>query len=867
MDAEGRRQGEGDYRVDDAASTVAPSKEPDWSDSSEPTGVSATAQPHRLLGSYRILRLLGEGGMGAVYEAEQEHPRRVVALKVIKPGLASPELLRRFELESRALGRLHHPGIAQIYEAGTADTGFGPQPYFAMEFIQGQSLRDCADPLRWNTRQRLEVMVKICDAVQHAHQRGLIHRDLKPGNILVDETGQPKILDFGVARATDSDAQATRQTDLGQLVGTLAYMSPEQVLGDPLELDARSDVYALGVILYELLAGRLPYRISPQLHEAVETIRQEDPQPLSSVSRAYRGDVETIVAKALEKDKARRYASAADLAGDIRRYLEDQPIVARPPSASYQVRKFARRHKAFVAGTAAVFVVLVGGIAASTWQAARATLERNRAVAEKQRADTEAATAKAVNEFLQNDLLAQAGASAQAGPGTKPDPDLKVRTALDRAAARIAGKFDRQPLVEASIRRTIGNTYMDLGLFPEAQRQWERTLELQRRVLGEKHPETLQSMNQLALLYLRQGSYEQAEPLFTKVLEAQRSALGEEHVDTMDTMNNLAVLYRYQGRYAPAEALSTKVLEVSRRVLGEEHIGTLDTMNNLALLYLAEGKYAQAEPLFFKVVETGRHAQGEEHPDTLVSMNNLALVYLYEGKFAQAEPLFLKTLDARRRVLGGQHPNTLRAMNNLALLYLYQGKYAQAEPLFHKLLEVQRSVMGEENPDTLTHTNNLALLYEHQGRIAQAASLYTKVLGSRRRVLGPDHPATLTTLAWLGRVRLRQRHYVEAESLLREALNGQEKKYPDAWQRFNDQSMLGASLAGQERFGEAEPLLQSGYQGLVQQKDTIPWESRSAVDEAGEKIVQLYRNWAKPEKAAEWKEKVHLSLAAGPQKP
>jgi tetratricopeptide (TPR) repeat protein len=866
MDAEGRRQGEGDYRVNDAASTVAPSLETGWSASGEPSGTAGPALPAKI-GSYLILRRLGQGGMGTVYEAEQEHPRRVVALKVIKPGLASPELLHRFERESRALGRLHHPGIAQIYEAGTADTGFGPQPYFAMEFIQGPSLRDYADAHRLNVRQRLELMVKICDAVQHAHERGLIHRDLKPGNILVDETGQPKILDFGVARATDSDAQATRQTDLGQLIGTLAYMSPEQVLGDPLELDARSDVYALGVILYELLAGRMPYRISPKLHEAVQAIREEDPQRLSSVSGAYRGDVETIVAKALEKDKARRYASAADLAADIRRYLEDQPIVARPPSASYQMQKFARRHKALVAGTAAVFVVLVGGIVASTLQAARATLERNRAVTEKQRADTEAATAKAVNEFLQNDLLAQAGASVQAGPGTKPDPDLKVRTALDRAAARIAGKFEQQPLVEASIRRTIGNTYMDLGLFPEAQQQWERTMELQRRVLGEKQPDTLQSMNKLALLYLRQGNYVKAEPLFTRVLEAQRSALGEDHLDTLDTMNNLAVLYRNQGKYAQAEPLSTKVFEVSRRVLGAEHTGTLDAMNNLALLYLTEGKYAQAEPLFFKVADTGRRAAGEEHPDTLVSMNNLGLVYLYEGKIAQAEPLLLKTLDARRRVLGGEHPNTLRGMNNLALLYLYQSKYAQAEPLFRKLLEVQRSVMGEEHPDTLTYTNNLALLYEHQGRNEEAASLYTNVLKSRRRVLGPDHPATLTTLAWLGRVRLHQREYAEAESLLREALNGQEKKTPDAWQRYDSQSMLGASLAGQRKFGAAEPLLQSGYQGLVQRKDTIPWGSRSWLDEAGERIPQLYQNWGKPEQAAEWKEKQHLGLAGSPKKP
>jgi serine/threonine protein kinase len=258
------------------------------------------------IGRYRVLRMVGEGGMGSVYEAEQDHPRRAVALKVIRPGLTSPELLRRFERESQALGRLQHPGIAQIYEAGTADTGFGPQPYFAMEFILGQTLKEHVTAHQLQTRQRLELVARICDAVQHAHERGLIHRDLKPGNILVDPTGQPKILDFGVARLTDGHAQATQQTDVGQLVGTLAYMSPEQVLGDPLELDTRSDVYALGVILYELLAGRLPYTTSNRLHEAVQAIREEDPRRLSSISRNYRGDIETIVAKTLEKDKAHR---------------------------------------------------------------------------------------------------------------------------------------------------------------------------------------------------------------------------------------------------------------------------------------------------------------------------------------------------------------------------------------------------------------------------------------------------------------------------------------------------------------------------------------------------------------------------------
>jgi non-specific serine/threonine protein kinase/serine/threonine-protein kinase len=368
------------------------------------------------VGSYRILRLLGEGGMGVVYEAEQDYPRRTVALKIIKSGLTDPKLIRRFEHELLVLGRLQHPGIAQIYEAGTAETGFGPQPYFAMEFILGLPLLEYADAHQLSIRQRLNLIAKVCDAVYHAHQRGVIHRDLKPGNILVDESGQPKILDFGVARTTNSDAWMTHQTDLGQIVGTLAYMSPEQVLGDPLELDTRSDVYALGVVLYQVLAGRLPYKVSTRLPEAVRAIREEEPTPLRTISGAYRGDIETIVGKALEKEKTRRYSSAAELAADIRRYLQDEPIMARPASTVYQLQKFARRNKALVLGIAAVFAVLIAGIIVSTREAARA--------------NREAATSRVISDFLQNDLLAEASAANQAEPNNNPDPDLKSANGL-----------------------------------------------------------------------------------------------------------------------------------------------------------------------------------------------------------------------------------------------------------------------------------------------------------------------------------------------------------------------------------------------------------------------------------------------------
>jgi WD40 repeat protein len=380
-------------------------------DSAEPDS-SAGSQP-ALIGRYKILRLIGEGGMGAVYEAEQEYPRRMVALKILKPGVTNSRTLRRFEQEAQALGRLQHPGIAQIYEAGTADTGFGPQPYFAMELIRGQSPRDYVKQHGLGIRDRLELVAKMAEAMHHAHQRGLIHRDLKPNNILVDETGQPKVLDFGVARAIGTDSQVTQQTDEGQLVGTLAYMSPEQVLADPQEIDTRTDVYALGIILYELLAGHLPYNTKGKLHETLTAIREEDPPPLGTLDRSYRGDIETIAAKALEKDKARRYTSAAELAADIRRYLADEPIAARPPTASYQLRKFARRNRALVLGAVAVFVALVAGVVVSSVLAVRAGRAEQAAVQESHRAhDAEARATNERNIALEAQQQAKASESA-----------------------------------------------------------------------------------------------------------------------------------------------------------------------------------------------------------------------------------------------------------------------------------------------------------------------------------------------------------------------------------------------------------------------------------------------------------------------
>jgi serine/threonine protein kinase len=1023
--------------------------------------LSANASPDTIpmaIGTYRILRLLGAGGMGAVYEAEQQSPHRTVALKIIQPGFTTPELLRRFKQEANALGKLQHPGIAQIHEASTADTGLGPQPYFAMELIRGPSLTEYAETHRLKTRERLELLAKICDAVQHAHQRGIIHRDLKPANILVDETGQPKILDFGVARVVDSEWPVTRQTDLGELVGTLAYMSPEQITAEPFEVDTRSDVYALGVILYQLLAGRLPYQ-GGNLNQIVQVIREQEAPPLGSVSRAYRGDIETIAAKALEKEKARRYASAADFAADIRRYLGNEPITARPPSGTYQLRKFAKRHTAVVSGTAVVFLVLTAGIIASTSEAARAnragqaalrerdrataagqtaiqerdraqraeqaaTTERNRAVAEARRADTESATAKAVRDFLLNDLLAQAGATAQAGPNMQPDPDLKVRTALDRAVARMPGKFDKRPLVEAAIRQTIGDAYWELGLYSDAERQTARAIELRERYLGRYSPDALSSRNKLGEQYIAAGKFNEAEKLFAEVAEARARVLGPDHPDTLSTManlafaygrlsryveaerlasavlkrqlhllgernpetlnsmnnlaqlymdqgkfpqaeefytqfvsispqvlgtgdprmlsgmNNLAQLYRRQGKLPKAEELLLQVLEMERRVLGTEHRGTASTMNDLALVFRQEGKYRQAEDLYanslqihrrvlgeenpltlavmenlgvlyrdqsrdaeaeaavMKVLEIRRRVLGNDHRDTLASLNsaavfsrdhgkypeaeslflqvvagfrrvlgdqaantltgkdNLAVVIGEQGRYSEAELLLKEVVEGRRRLLGSDNSYTLRSMNNLAVIYREERRHAEAESLFLQALEGRRTKLGPEHPDTLTTMNDLALLYETEGKYGEAQEFASALLDTRRTRLGSGHRDTANAMTLLGRIRLRQSRYAEADALFREALVAYTATTPESWRRYDVESLLGAALSRQESFQDAESLLVSGYRGLLERRHRMPAYNAPSIAQAGDRIVELYQNWGKPDQAAEWRKQV-----------
>ena len=827
------------------------------------------------IGPYRVCRMLGEGGMGVVYEAEQEKPRRKVALKAIRPGLTS-QLLERFEFEAQTLGSLQHPGICQIYEAGTAESGAGRQPYFAMEMIHGVPLQEYVNNRGLDPRQILTLMLGICDAVHHAHQRGIIHRDLKPGNILVTESGQTKILDFGVARLTDSDARATRCTDMGQLIGTLAYMSPEQVTTDPRELDVRSDLYALGVILYELLAGRLPYKVDGRpLPEAVRTICEEEPYPLHSVNRLYRGDIETIVGKAMAKEKSRRYGSVDGLAADIQRYLRDEAITARPPTTAYQLRKFAKRNKPLVWGAAVAMLALATGVLVSTYAAVRAMRAEGAAVRERN-------TAAAVNAFLREDLLAQASANVQANPDRKPDPDLKVRTALDRAAAGIAARFQGQPLVEAAIRQTIGDTYMDLGLPEQAQPQIEQVLALRRRTLGAHAPETLAAMERLAMLYKAYGKYTDAEGVLLSVLADRRRLLGQQHADTLSCANKLAIVHNLLGKYRECEKLleplagafnetlgesSAETLtalaslgtayqelgnfnrseQVKRRVLqlytasrGAQHPSTLTAMNNLANLYDKAGRYDRAEPLLIEVVELGRKVLGENHPNTLLYENNLADLERKTGRLAEAEALYNRVLDARQRAMGREHPDTLITMMSLGRLYRSVEQTERAVELFAKVLDVRRRTLGEEHPYTLNSIFELGKTYERQKRFREAEDLYSRLAATRKRLLGERHPAALRDLLALGRVQFAQGKYAAAESALRAGLSASDPSQDSDWQTFEAQSLLGASMARQGRSAEAEALLERGYMGLRERQQAIPAEDRVVVDQARLRLDRLH---------------------------
>ncbi len=861
--------------------------------------VSARAvRPDVLIAGYRILRVIGEGGMGTVYEAEQEKPRRIVALKMIKPGLATAALLRRFELEAHALGRLSHPGIAQIYEAGMADAGHGPQPYFAMELVTGLPLDQYLTERNPGVRERLDLVARICDAVHHAHQKGIIHRDLKPGNIFVEDSGQPRVLDFGLARVTDSDIQATMQTDFGQIVGTLPYMSPEQVLGDPLALDTRSDVYALGVLLYLVLAGHLPYDLKKaHLAECIRVIREVDPSPLGTVSREFRGDVETIAARALEKEKERRYQSAAELGSDLRRHLSHEPIVAHRASAAYQLGKFARRNRTLVAGAAATVLALVAGVGVSSWQAVRARraeglatsrlaqTQEARALAERRREEaegarrlaeerrteaegrkseaesrkaeaeraraaegaqrvaaeasertsrSEAAKAAAVNAFLKEML-------SSVDPSEMKGKDVTVRRVLDEAAGKVGGgSLREQPEVEASVRTTMGKTYQALGLYAEAEPHLRQALEIRKRVLGPEHPDVAASLNDLASLLHDEGKRAEAEPLYREALRIRKRVLGPGHLDTSATLNDLGLLLKQQGDLDGAEALYRESLAIKRRALGEAHGDLAQAINNMAQLLQARGDLKGAETLHRESLAMRRTLFGPEHPDVLASLNNLGANLFAQGDVAGAEALAREVLAVRRRTLDANHPDLAMALNNLGAYLRVEGKLAEAEPLQREALAIWRKALGNEHPDVASAASNLAFVLQEKGDPAGAEVLQREALAIRVKVYGEGSLQVARTLGPLGPILLDEGKLEEAETVLRRALAVRVEKLPP---RHVDTAVAQADLAralnARGKFEEARTLAADALSIREEKLPVGQWSRFEAQSLLGEALAGL----------------------------
>ncbi len=694
------------------------------------------------IGRYRIIALLGVGGMGTVYEAEQDEPKRRVALKIIRPGLVTPTLLHRFRREALALAQLSHPGIARIYDAGAAETENGETPYFAMELIKGKPLGKSADDQHLGLRERLERIAKIADALEHAHQHGVIHRDLKPANIIVDETGRPRILDFGVSRVALSESdETTLHTESGLVLGTLAYMSPEQASGDTSRIDHRSDVYSLGVIAYELLSGGLPYEVRREaLHEAARVIREREPASLSAMNRSLRGDAETVILKALCKEPERRYQTAGEFAEDIRRFLSNEPIRARPPTASYQLRKFAKRNKPLVAGVAAAFGVLLISLTVISVLLVRTLSAERLATKERDAASMQAAIAEEINDFLVYDLI------AAVSPENTQDRDVSLTDLLDAASASVDERVFEHPEVEAEIRHTIARTYFELGQAEVALPNSEKAASIALSAYGPDHHETHRMYNTAGHIHRSMGRLDAAAPYYEHVLASRRSNPDTEPGLMVVAMSNLAGLYRAMGRAPEVFALLEEAIEIGERSLEPDSPFLLSAQSTLGGAYREAGRGQDAAALYEKVLATTRRTFPPGHPRILREMNSLALVYARLERFPEAEALFLDALTQQREVLGPDSPHTLTTQSNYGSMLSAAKRPDEARDLLTDCVERYRATVGDNHPAAMSAAFNLAKVHQDLGDDEEALALFEDNARRMAEVFGEGNPYVLSSV-------------------------------------------------------------------------------------------------------------------------
>ena len=735
-------------------------------------------EPGTRIGPYKLLRQLGEGGMGVVYLAEQTEPvRRQVALKLVKVGLDTKQFVARFEAERQALAVMNHPNIAKVFDAGATDAG---RPYFVMELARGVPITTYCDRYNLPTKDRLGLFIQVCEAIQHAHQKGVIHRDLKPSNVIVtmeDQRPIPKVIDFGLAKAVDCRlTEQTIVTGVGFPMGTLAYMSPEQAEASELDVDTRTDVYSLGVTLYELLVGTLPcdpMEMGQRAFLAEHLLSTKQPPPPSArlsglgdhmrkvaahrssepkaLKKQLKGDLDRIAMKAIEHDRARRYGTATGLALDIQRFMNDEPVRARPASAPYRIGKFIRRHKVGVAAAALVVLSLVSGMLLATLGLVRARRAESVAAGE-------AAAAREVSDFL-------VGLFEVSDPNEARSDSITAREILDKGAERITHELGDQPITQARFMNAIGRVFMALGLYDRALPILERSLELRVAEHGEAHPEVAASLDELALLSSRQGKYETAVALFERAVSIwEQDSPGYDSRLAL-SLDGLGSTLRRQGKLVEAEGRYRQALTLNERTLGPNHPNVARNLSNLATLYRRQGNLDEAAPMYERALKIREDALGPNHPYVARTLNSFAILRILQERFTEAEELLLRSLEIKEAVYGPDHPDVGNNLENLAILYARQEKWAEAEEMFKRVLASRERVLGSDHPDIAQVLNNLGVLCQESGKQVEAEVYFRRSIGIAENALGPNHPNLADTLMNLAVLLSEQGREDEAQVL------------------------------------------------------------------------------------------------------